>query len=51
MFSLKEILNKITNLKDYESLMWKHRMIFLSLTVNVYAAKAVGKSKIKNKSI
>ena len=31
MFSLKEILNKITNLKDYESLMWKHRMIFFNL--------------------
>ena len=28
MFSLKEILNKIINLRDYKSLLWKHRMIF-----------------------
>ena len=28
MFSLKEILNKITNLKDYKSLMWKQNDFF-----------------------
>ena len=28
MFSLKEVLNKSINLKDYKSLMWKHRIFF-----------------------